>query len=202
MGSFSFMYADGGKSNQANMLPGDDVRVLVPALFGGGSLDGVYEDYGVVSFSDGMSVDLYELIAMWNSAELVDVAVNLLGLDEEEARVKFMGGAFTRFARNVGIRIGCYDDDMVRLQYPLRVVPIENASASYETVGGVSVGDPNQGFYARAWDEYAIYDLGESLGAYLSELREKNEREGRVPWGDVALTEAERERLVELPRMS
>ena len=64
------------------------------------------------------------------------------------------------------------------------------------------MGDPNQGFYARAWDEYAIYDLGESLGAYLSELREKNEREGRVPWGDVALTEAERERLVELPRMS
>lgn len=43
------MYADGGKPGQANMLPGDDVRVLVPALFGGGSLDGTYADYGVVS---------------------------------------------------------------------------------------------------------------------------------------------------------
>ena len=198
MGSFSFMYADGGKNNQANMLPGDDVRVLVPELFGGGSLDGTYEDYGVVSTDDG-GVDVYELLALWNSAELVDAAVNLLGFDEEEARVKFMGGAFTRFARNVGIRIGCYDDDMVRLQYPLSVVPIENASASYETVGGVSVGDPNQGFYARPWGDY---DLGESLGAYLDEMRAQNRAADRWPLGDIPLTDDERERVEEVLRVS
>lgn len=198
MGSFSFMYADGGKPGQANMLPGDDVRVLLPALFGGGSLDGVYDDYGVVSFSDGMSVDLYELIAMWNSAELVDAAVNLLGLDEDEARVKFMGGAFTRFARNVGIRMACYDEDMVRLQYPLRVVPADNESVSYETAQGISVGDPNQGFDARPWGDY---DLGESLGAYLDELRAQNAREGRFPVGDVALTDDERASFDGLPRL-
>lgn len=197
MGSFSFMYADGGKPGQANMLPGDDVCVLVPELFGGGSLDGTYADYGVVS-TDGGDVDVYELVALWNSAELVDVAVNLLGLDEEEARVKFMGGAFTRFARNVGIRIGCYDDDMVRLQYPLRVVPIENDSASYETVGGVSVGDPNQGFYARPWGDY---DMGDSLDAYLDELRAQNAREWRSPVGDVALTDDERASFDGLPRL-
>jgi hypothetical protein len=191
------MYADGGKNNQANMLPGDKVRVLVPELFGGGSLDGTYEDYGVVSTGDG-GVDVYELLALWNSAELVDVAVNLLGFDEEEVRVKFMGGAFTRFARNVGIRIGCYDDDMVRLQYPLRVVPIENASASYETVGGVSVGDPNQGFYARPWGDY---DMGDSLDAYLDELRAQNAREGRSSVGDVALTDDERASFDGLPRL-
>lgn len=198
MGSFSFLYADGGKPGQANMLPGDDVRVLVPALFGGGSLDGTYADYGVIEFSDGTSVDLYELLALWNSVELVDAAVNLLGYDEEEARVKFMGGAFTRFARNVGIRIGCYDDDMVRLQYPLRVVPIENASASYETVGGVSVGDPNQGFDACPWGDY---DLGESLGAYLDELRAQNTRKGRSSVGDVALTDDERAHVGGFPRL-
>lgn len=198
MGSFSFMYADGGKENQANMVPGDRVRLLVPEVFGGGSLDGVYEDYGVVPFSDGMSVDLYELIAMWNSAELVDVAVNLLGLDEEEARVKFMGGAFTRFARNVGIRIGCYGDDMVRLQYPLRVVPADNVSVSYETVGGISVVDPNQGFYARPWGDY---DMGDSLDAYLDELRAQNAREGRSPVGDVSLTDDERASFDGLPRL-
>ena len=197
MGSFSFMYADGGKNNRANMLPGDRVRVLVPELFGGGSLDGTYEDYGVVSTDDG-NVDVYELLALWNSAELVDVAVNLLGYDEEEARVKFMGGAFTRFARNVGIRIGCYDDDMVRLQYPLRVVPIEDASASYETVGGVSVGDPNQGFDAYPWGDY---DMGDSLDAYLDELRAQNAREGRSPVGDVALTDDERASFDGLPRL-
>lgn len=202
MGSFSFMYADGGKGNQANMLPGDDVRVLVPALFGGGSLDGVYADYGDIALADETTVDVYELLALWNSSELRDALIGGTGMCEEEVNVKGVDDVWTPFTRMVGIRVGCYDEDMLRLDWPLRIVPAENGDSTYENVEGVSVGDPNQGFYARAWDEYAIYDLGESLGAYLSELREKNEREGRVPWGDVALTEAERERLVELPRMS
>lgn len=202
MGSFSFMYADGGKGNQANMLPGDDVRVLVPALFGGGSLDGVYADYGNIALADETTVDVYELLALWNSAELRDALIGGASFCEEEVNVKGVDDVWTPFTRMVGIRVGCYDEDMLRLDWPLRIVPAENGDATYENVECVSVGDPNQGFYARAWDEYAIYDLGESLGAYLSELREKNEREGRVPWGDVALTEAERERLVELPRMS
>lgn len=202
MGSFSFMYADGGKGNQANMLPGDDVRVLVPALFGGGSLDGVYADYGNIALADETTVDVYELLALWNSAELRDALIGGASFCEEEVNVKGVDDVWTPFTRMVGIRVGCYDEDMLRLDWPLRIVPAENGDATYENVEGVSVGDPNQGFYARAWDEYAIYDLGESLGAYLSELREKNEREVRVPWGDVALTEAERERLVELPRMS
>lgn len=202
MGSFSFMYADGGKGNQANMLPGDDVRVLVPALFGGGSLDGVYADYGDIALADETTVDVYELLALWNSSELRDALIGGTGMCEEEVNVKGVDDVWTPFTRMVGIRVGCYDEDMLCLDWPLRIVPAENAGATYENVEGVSVDDPNQGFYARAWDEYAIYDLGESLGAYLSELREKNEREGRVPWGDVALTEAERERLVELPRMS
>lgn len=202
MGSFSFMYADGGKGTQANMLPGDDVRVLVPALFGGGSLDGVYADYGNIALADETTVDVYELLALWNSAELRDALIGGASFCEEEVNVKGVDDVWTPFTRMVGIRVGCYDEDMLRLDWPLRIVPAENGDATYENVECVSVGDPNQGFYARAWDEYAIYDLGESLGAYLSELREKNEREGRVPWGDVALTEAERERLVELPRMS
>lgn len=202
MGSFSFMYADGGKENQANMVPGDRVRLLVPEVFGGGSLDGVYIDYGEIALADETTVDVYELLALWNSAELRDALIGGAGFCEEEVNVKGVDGVWTPFARNVGIRVGCYDEDMLRLDWPLRIVPAEKGGATYENVEGVSVGDPNQGFYARAWDEYAIYDLGESLGAYLSELREKNEREGRVPWGDVALTEAERERLVELPRMS
>jgi hypothetical protein len=171
-------------------------------VFGGGSLDGMYADYGEIALADETTVDVYELLALWNSAELRDALIGGAGFCEEEVNVKGVDGVWTPFARNVGIRVGCYDEDMLRLDWPLRIVPAENGDATYENVEGVSVGDSNQGFYARAWDEYAIYDLGESLGAYLSELREKNEREGRVPWGDVALTEAERERLVELPRMS
>lgn len=199
MGSFSFMYADGGKSNQANMLPGDKVRILVPMLMGGGSLSGTYADYGVVEFSDGTSVDLYELIALWNSTAVRAAAAKVTGVPALDAACKMVDGEFTSFARNVGIRIGCYDEDMVRLQYPLRVVPIENASASYETVGGVSVGDPNQGFDAYPWGDY---DLGESLGAYLDELRAQNRAAGRWPLGDISLADDERERVEEILRVS
>ena len=199
MGSFSFMYADGGKSDQANMLPGDRVRVLVPMLMGGGSLNGVYADYGVVSFSDGTSVDLYELVALWNSTAVRSAAAKVTGVPALDAACKMVDGEFTPFARNVGIRVACYDEDMVRLQHPLRVVPAENMSVSYETVGGISVADPNQGFEACPWSDY---DLGESLGAYLDGLRAQNRATGRWPLGDISLTDDERGRVEEILRVS
>lgn len=199
MGSFSFMYADGGKSNQANMLTGDRVRILVPMLMGGGSMDGTYADYGVVEFSDGASVDLYELIALWNSTAMRAAAAKVTGVPALDAACKMVDGEFTSFARNVGIRVACYDEDMVRLQYPLRVVPAENASVSYETVGGISVVDPNQGFEACAWSDLG---WGESLAAYLDELRAKNRAAGRWPVGDASLTDDERARVEEILRAS
>lgn len=199
MGSFSFMYADGGKKNQANMLPGDRVRILVPMLMGGGTLNGTYADYGVVAFADGTSVDLYELIALWNSAAVRAAAAKVTGVPALDAACKMVDGEFTLFARNVGIRVACYDEDMVRLQHPLRVVSAENMSVSYETVGGISVADPNQGFDACPWGDY---DLGESLAVYLDGLRAQNRAAGRWPLGDISLTDAERERVEEILRAS
>ena len=199
MGSFSFMYADGGKNNQVNMLTGDKVRVLVPVLMGGGSLSGTYADYGVVEFSDGTSVDMYELIALWNSTAVRAAAAKVTGVPALDAACKVVDGEFTPFARNVGIRVACYDEDMVRLQHPLRVVPAENMSVSYETVGGISVVDPNQGFYARPWGDY---DMGESLAVYLDGLRAQNRAAGRWPMGDISLTDTERERVEEILRAS
>ena len=199
MGSFSFMYADGGKPSQANMLPGDKVRVLVPVLMGGGSLNGEYADYGVVKFSDGASVDLYELIALWNSAAVRAVAAKVMGVPALDAACKTVDGEFTPFARNVGIRVACYDSDMVLLQYPLRVVPVDNTAVSYETVQGISVADPNQGFDACAWSDLG---WGESLSDYLDELRAGNRAAGRWPMGDVLLMDDERARVEGFLRVS
>lgn len=199
MGSFSFMYADGGKNNQANMLLGDRVRILVPMLMGGGSLNGTYADYGVVEFSDGTSVDLYELVALWNSTAMRAAAAKVTGVPALDAACKMADNEFTPFARNVGIRVACYDEDMVRLQHPLRVVPAENLSVSYETVGGISVADPNQGFESCAWSDLG---WGESLAVYLDGLRAQNRAAGRWPLGDISLTDAERERVEEILRAS
>jgi hypothetical protein len=199
MGSFSFMYADGGKNNQANMLPGDKVRILVPMLMGGGSLNGVYDDYGVVSFSDGTSVDLYELVALWNSTAVRAAAAKVTGVPALDAACKMADDEFTPFARNVGIRVACYDEDMVRLQHPLRVVSADNTSVSYETVGGISVADQNQGFDAYPWGDYG---LGESMAVYLDGLRAQNRAAGRWPLGDISLSDDERERVEEILRAS
>ena len=199
MGSFSFMYADGGKNNQANMLPGDRVRVLVPMLMGGGTLNGTYADYGVVEFSDGTSVDLYELLALWNSTAVRAAAAKVTGVPALDAACKLVDGEFTPFARNVGIRVACYDEDMVRLQHPLRVVPAENLSVSYETVGGISVVDPNQGFDACAWSDLG---WGDSLSDYLDGLRAQNRAAGRWLLGDISLTDDERARVEGFLRVS
>lgn len=199
MGSFSFMYADGGKNNQANMLPGDKVRILVPMLMGGGSLNGVYDDYGVVAFADGTSVDLYELVALWNSTAMRAAAAKVTGVPALDAACKMVDGEFTPFARNVGIRVACYDEDMARLQHPLRVVPAENLSVSYETVGGISVADPNQGFDACAWSDLG---WGDSLSDYMDGLRAQNRAAGRWPLGDISLTDDERTRVEEFLRVS
>lgn len=199
MGSFSFMYADGGKQNQANMLPGDRVRILVPMLMGGGMLNGTYADYGVVEFSDGTSVDLYELVALWNSTAMRAAAAKVTGVPALDAACKLVDGEFTPFARNVGIRVACYDEDMVRLQHPLRVVPAENLSVSYETVSDISVADPNQGFDACPWSDLG---WGDSLSDYLDGLRAQNRAAGRWPLGDISLTDDERTRVEEFLRVS
>ena len=199
MGSFSFMYADGGKQNQANMLPGDRVRILVPMLMGGGTLNGTYADYGVVEFSDGTSVDLYELVALWNSTAMRAAAAKVTGVPALDAACKLVDGEFTPFARNVGIRVACYDEDMVRLQHPLRVVPAENLSVSYETVSDISVADPNQGFDACPWSDLG---WGDSLSGYLDGLRAQNRAAGRWPLGDISLTDDERTRVEEFLRVS
>ena len=199
MGSFSFMYADGGKPSQANMLPGDRVRILVPMLMGGGSLNGTYADYGIVGLSDGTSVDLYELIALWNSTAVRAAAAKVTGVPALDAACKTVDGEFTPFARGVGIRVACYDEDMVRLQHPLRVVPIENTAVSYEMVDGISVADPNQGFEACPWSDLG---WGESLAVYLDGLRAQNRAAGRWPLGDVALTDDERGRVEGFLRVS
>ena len=199
MGSFSFMYADGGKPSQANMLPGDRVRILVPMLMGGGSLNGTYADYGIVEFSDGTSVDLYELIALWNSTAVRAAAAKVTGVPALDAACKTVDGEFTPFARGVGIRVACYDEDMVRLRHPLRVVPIENTAVSYEMVDGISVADPNQGFEACPWSDLG---WGESLAVYLDGLRAQNRAAGRWPLGDVSLTDDERGRVEGFLRVS
>ena len=49
-----------------------------------------------------------------------------------------------------GIDIGCYDDQIDRLKYPLKLVSA-SYKGTYEDCEGKSYGDPNQGFGKTYW---------------------------------------------------
>ena len=51
---------------------------------------------------------------------------------------------FTDYNRNIGIDIGCYDDQIDKLKYPLKLVSV-SFKGSYEDLDNPSYRDPNQG---------------------------------------------------------
>lgn len=56
-----------------NVVPGYGVKVLVPAEFGGGTIEGKYRGNAHVVDANGVAYDLYELLALWNSPTLRDM---------------------------------------------------------------------------------------------------------------------------------
>lgn len=150
MGSFSWQYAS-EKSETINFCPGDEVKVLIPEHFGVGEIIGSYEDYGIVLTKEGKEYDLYDLIAIFNAEDLEENELNnkIKQLHKEkklptvEEVVSFIGNDSS--LRSVGINIGCYDEQLDSLKYPLKVVPISE-DVKYEDCNFISYGDPNQGF--------------------------------------------------------
>ena len=150
MGSFSWQYAS-EKSETLNFCPGDEIKVLIPEHFGIGEIVGSYEDYGIVLTEDGKEYDLYDLIAIFNAEDLKEKEINdkIKQLYKEkklptvEEVVPLFGDDDT--LRIVGINIGCYDEQLDSLKYPLKVVPISE-DVKYEDCNFISYGDPNQGF--------------------------------------------------------
>lgn len=47
--------------------------------------------------------------------------------------------------KEIGIGIGCYDDQIDKLKYPLKLVSV-SYTGTYEDLKGRSYGDPNQGW--------------------------------------------------------
>lgn len=103
-----------------------DVFLLVPKEFGGGHIkEECYDGYGRFG-----GYDAYALLAQWNKP------LRCIGDPEHD--------------RLIGIDIGCYDDQMARLKYPLKIT--YDKDAVYEECG-ISFGDPNQGWHMEYDDE-------------------------------------------------
>ena len=146
MGSFSWLKAD-NLTKIANVQYGAPFKFLIPEEFGGGYIKDYYQDYGYLGTKeDGTpKYDMYELLAFWNH-EIVEEYGYELQYDEEEMPMMKEIDQHTFYNRNVGINIGCYDKQIDRLKYPLKLVSC-SYKGSYEDCEGRSYNDPAQGSY-------------------------------------------------------
>ena len=141
MGSFSWNKADDLTSIE-NVAYGTSFKFLIPIEFGGGFIKDTYQDYGYLGTKENgePKYDMYELLAFWNKAEglIYDGQYPLMKEINE----------YTNKNRNKGIDIGCYDKDILKLKYPLKLVSA-SFKGTYEDLDVPSLGDPDQGFFSR-----------------------------------------------------
>lgn len=141
MGSFSWNKADKLTAIE-NVAYSSSFKFLIPKEFGGGFIKDKYQDYGHlgVKENDEPKYDMYELLAFWNKADN-------LKYDGEYPIIKEID-SYTNYNRNMGINIGCYDQEILKLKYPLKLVSA-SYKGTYKDLETCSLGDPDQGFYSR-----------------------------------------------------
>jgi len=141
MGSFSWNKADKLTAIE-NIACGTSFKFLIPKEVGGGFIKATYQDYGKLGTKDNgePKYDMYELLAFWNKAE---------GLKYEgEYPLMKEIDQYTNKNRLLGIDIGCYDEEILKLKYPLKLVSA-SFKGTYEDLHTCSLGDPDQGFFSR-----------------------------------------------------
>jgi hypothetical protein len=149
MGSFSWLRAD-KTTKRNNLTDGDVYKILIPKEFGGGYIKDTYYDYGYVFEYDDTkeNADLYGILAYWNKCEGM-----IFDGDEYPSTMQDIlerGNTHEQENRCKGIRIGCYDEQIDKLKYPLKLVSA-SYKGTYEECDMRSYGDPNQGFYKTYW---------------------------------------------------
>jgi hypothetical protein len=146
MGSFSWNKAD-KLTNIENVAYDTPFKFLIPKEFGGGFIKDKYQDYGYLGTKENgePKYDMYELLAFWNKAEG-------LKCNGEHPLMKEID-EHTDDNRGLGIDIGCYDKDILKLKYPLKLVSA-SFKGTYEDLDTPSLGDPDQGFCSRKRDSH------------------------------------------------
>ena len=151
MGSFSWLRAD-KTTKRSNLTDGDSYKILIPQEFGGGYIKDTYYDYGYVFYYDDAkkNADLYGILAYWNKCEGM-----IFDGDEYPSTMEDIlerGRTCDQTNRCKGIDIGCYDKQIDKLKYPLKLVSA-SYNGTYEECEMRSYGDPNQGFYETYWED-------------------------------------------------
>lgn len=104
--------------------------------------------------------DLYGLLAWWNKEDKKLTLSYDDRFGEPMSTLGFLifGKTYSYENRGEGIDIGCYDEQIDRLKYPLKLVSV-SYKGTYEDCKGRSYGDLNQGFSKHYWTEGYDYIL-------------------------------------------
>lgn len=147
MGSFSWTRAD-KITKRSNLTCGDTYKILIPQEFGGGFIKDTYYDYGYVFYCTDHEADLYGILAYWNKCDgmIYDGEEYPSTMDDILKR----GKTTLQNNRCKGIDIGCYDADVDKLKYPLKLVSA-SYRGTYEECDMKSYSDPEQGFQKTYW---------------------------------------------------
>lgn len=149
MGSFSWTRAD-KTTKRKNLTDGDQYKILIPKEFGGGFIKDTYYGYGYVFEYDDTkkNADLYGILAYWNKCDgmIYDGEEYPSTMEDILSR----GRTCLQENRHKGIEIGCYDEQIDRLKYPLKLVSA-SYKGTYEECDMRSYGDDAQGFYKTYW---------------------------------------------------
>lgn len=163
MGCFSFIRAD-QCIKQKNLVKGDSYKILIPKHLGGGYIKDKYWDYGYINYThDALYYDangkkwfigdhigdLYGLLAWFNCP---DKTVFRGERPRNIGEIIERGWTHDDHNRRIGIDIGCYDNQVDKLKYPLKLVSIR-CKDTYEECKGRSYSDPEQGFKRTYWYE-------------------------------------------------
>jgi len=141
MGSFSWNKADKLTAIE-NVACGTSFKFLIPKEFGGGFIKDKYQDYGYLGTKENgeCKYDMYELLAFWNKVKGLKYEGDYPLMKEIDDN--------TEKNRKLGVSIGCYDRDIMKLKYPLKLVSA-SFKGNYEDLETCSFGDPDQGFFNR-----------------------------------------------------
>ena len=147
MGSFSWLRAD-KTTQRSNLVAGDSYKILIPQEFGGGYIKDTYYDYGYVFYDTDHEADLYGILAYWNKCDGM-----IFDGDEYPATMQDIlerGNTCLQNNRCKGIDIGCYNAQVDKLKYPLKLVSA-SYKGTYEECEMRSYSDPEQGFCKTYW---------------------------------------------------
>ena len=109
----------------------EPIKFLIPKEFGGGFIKDKYQDYGYLGTKENgePKYDMYELLAFWNKAEGLKYNGEFPSMKERDE--------FTDHNRSLGIYIGCYDEQKLKLKYPLKLVSCK-VKPIFDVVSNVS----------------------------------------------------------------